>query len=497
MPFLRPPLGTVRLLLLSGAAAAGLSACAPDLGPAASIKSPAAFETAKSFEAPSAAWPAEDWWKAYGDPQLDALVEEALQGSPDLKVAEARLRRAQSQLEMADSARRPTVTGSGSLKGTLVGTSMDLPEEARNIIPSDVQWATQVGANVSYQLDFFGKNRAAIAAATSTTEAARAETASARLQISSAVASGYAELMRLAADRAALVEAVRVRRDTAGLINERLRNGLENRGGFSQSSALAFASEADIARADASIAQARNRLAALLGKGPDRGLAIAVPTETRARAFGLPPTLAADLIGRRPDLAAARARAEAAAHRIKVAKAEFYPNVDLVGSLLVLALGPQNLFDQNLRLAQAGPAVSLPIFSGGKAEGNYRSARADYDEAVASYDGVLTTALREVADAVAAQKALAAEAVQARQALTAAEDAHRIARMRYEGGLSPLIEVLNAESSLVDRRRAVAELQARTLAADVALVRALGGGYAAPNPNPANNVAGAEPAPRG
>ncbi len=271
-----------------------------------------------------------------------------------------------------------------------------------------------------------------------------------------------------------------MRRETQDLIGQRLKNGLENRGGYSQSSALAFASEADIAGVDRQIAQARNRIAALLGAGPDRGLAITIPANVTAKAFGLPAGLSADLIGRRPDISAARARAQAAASRIKVAKAAFYPNVDLAGSFLMLAIEPQKILSENVRLAQFGPAVSLPVFEGGRAEGGYRGARADYDEAVASYDGALTQALREVADAVATAKSLTTEAEQARKALAAAEDAHRIARMRYDGGLSPLLEVLNAESSLVDRRRVVAEIQARAISADVALITALGGGYTEP-----------------
>lgn len=486
MPFLSSPARTIRGLFVSGAALAALCACAPDLGPASTLKPVGDYASARSFEAPAADWPSDGWWKAYGDPQLDALIDEALKGSPDLRVAEARVRKAEGESQEAGSALKPRVGASASLKGTLVGQSLGLPPKIADELPSSVQVATQVGANVSYQLDFFGKNRAALAAATSMADAARAEAASARLQLSSAVASAYADLMRLAADRAALVDAVRVRRGTQDLIGQRLKNGLENRGGYSQSSALAFASEADIAGVDRQIAQTRNRIAALLGAGPDRGLSIVIPATAQAHAFGLPASLSADLIGRRPDIAAARARAEAAAKRTKVAKAAFYPNVDLVGSFLTLALGPQNLFDQSVRLTQFGPAVTLPIFEGGRAEGNYRASRADYDEAVASYDGALAQALREVADAVATSKSLQTEAAQARQSLSAAEDAHKIARMRYEGGLSPLLEVLNAESSLVDRRRVVAELQARAMAADVALVRALGGGYTDPNKTAAN-----------
>jgi outer membrane protein TolC len=132
-----------------------------------------------------------------------------------------------------------------------------------------------------------------------------------------------------------------------------------------------------------------------------------------------------------------------------------------------------------MAFAQVGPAVSLPIFNGGRIEGAYRGARADYDEAVATYNQSLADALREVADAIGDRRALEAQLIEQRNALRAAEASYRIAALRYEGGLSSYIDTLSVESSLIAQQRAVAELEARAFALDLALVRALGGGYAA------------------
>ena len=128
-------------------------------------------------------------------------------------------------------------------------------------------------------------------------------------------------------------------------------------------------------------------------------------------------------------------------------------------------------------IGQIGPAISLPIFDGGRIEGAYRGARAQYDEAVATYDQTLTTALREVADALANQRELANELAHSRAALRASEDAYRVTQQRYSAGLSRYLEVLTSEDTLVTQRRAVADLQARAFVQDVALVRALGGGF--------------------
>ncbi|KKC23816.1 TolC family protein, partial [Sphingomonas sp. SRS2] len=192
----------------------------------------------------------------------------------------------------------------------------------------------------------------------------------------------------------------------------------------------------------------------------------------------LPAHLTTDLVGRRPDIAAARARAGAASSRIKVARTDFYPAISLGAIIGVQSLGLGNLTDRQSIYGNAGPAISLPIFHGGALRGRYRQARATYDEAVASYDKTVLTAYREVADAITGRRAVAGRLVQLRQALADSEEAHAIARTRYEGGLSTYLDVLTAEERLLQIRLAVAGLDARAFALDIALVRALGGGFA-------------------
>ena len=130
-------------------------------------------------------------------------------------------------------------------------------------------------------------------------------------------------------------------------------------------------------------------------------------------------------------------------------------------------------------IGQAGLAVSLPIFQGGRLSGAYRGARAEYDAAVAAYDATLVQALREVADAAAGERALGERLTAARLALAKGEEAYRIARLRYEGGLDSFTAVLTAENAVIQQRRAAADLEARALTLDAALVRALGGGFRA------------------
>jgi NodT family efflux transporter outer membrane factor (OMF) lipoprotein len=237
------------------------------------------------------------------------------------------------------------------------------------------------------------------------------------------------------------------------------------------------AARADLAAVDESIGLARNQIAALLGAGPDRGLTLPRPSLAAVQAFGLPANLAADLIGRRPDLVAARLHAEAASQRIKAAKADFYPNVNLSAAIGLQSFGLDKLARAGSVYGALGPAISLPIFSGGQIEGAYRGARADYDGAVASYNGVLVKALQDVADVVVSERALGERLRQSRAALAASDAAFQLASDRYREGLATYLDVLAAEDSLIANRRAVADLETRAFALDVALVRALGGGF--------------------
>ena len=470
----RRALALLSVIVLS---ATVLSGCAPHLGPAPALSQPASYATAQSFAAPAAEWPADRWWKVYADPQLDALEVEALEGSPNLKVAEARVRQASASVETARAALLPQFSGEGGIQTTKQSLNEGYPPQFQQYLPAGYHTQTRIAADLDWQLDFFGRNRAALAAATSDQEADAADAAAARLQLTVAVASAYADLIRLYADRDAAVDALRVRQATLQLVRQRLQNGLETRGEFSQQAEFVPAAQGDIDLIDRQILASRHQIAALVGAGPDRGLRITRPVAGQAYAVGLPPHLAVDLVGRRPDLVAARLRAEAASRRVKVARLDFYPNIDLQGLYGTQSLGINTLFQYASVIGAIGPAIRLPIFSEGRLEGAYRGARAEYDQAAANYDQTLANALRDVADAITAERALASQQKDARGQLVSADDAFRIATLRYQGELSPYLNVLTAENGALTARRQVADLQAQQISLDVALVQALGGGF--------------------
>ena len=467
----RTPLTAVSLL-----AGAALSACAtlPPTGVVRVAKTPESYATAQSLAAPSRDWPADAWWTTYGDPQLNGLMAEALAGSPGLASADARVRRA-AALEMHGRL-GPTISANASVEQSKQSYNAGIPAE---FVPQGYNDYGRATLDFSWELDFWGRNRAAVAAAVSDTRAAEAEAAEARLMLSTNVAAAYASLARLYAERDVAERSMTVQGETSKLVADRVAGGLDTLGEQRQAEANPLQAKADLAAIDEQIALARNQLAALAGAGPDRGLSIARPAVTMLKPLGVPAQLAANLVGRRPDIAAARWRAEAAVQRIHEARAAFYPDVNLVAFVGVQSLFLKRLTDAGSDIGQAGPAVSLPIFNGGRLKAGLRGAEADRDAAVASYDAAVTEAFRQVADVLASNRAVQAQIVSSRAALAASEDAYRIAKLRYQGGLSTYPAVLLAEQAVLQRRRTIADLDARALVLDVQLIRALGGGYRA------------------
>lgn len=461
---------------LSGAMLVLLGACA-QLPPAEVLATPkpvAAYASTQSFAAPPTEWPHDAWWQGYGDVQLNGLVEEGLAGAPSLDAARARLARAEGAAERTGAARQPQLSANASANEQHQSYNDLTP---RAMTPDGWHDYGRATLDFRWEFDFWGKNRAALAAATSEVEAARADAAQARLTLSTSIAAAYAELARLCAARDTAVAAMAVRGKTATLFRERYDNGLETLGSVRQVEARRAAAEGELLAADEQIALQKNRLAALIGAGPDRGLAIKRPGIDLKRDFGLPAALPANLLGRRPDIVAARLRAEAASRRIAQRKAEFYPDVNLSAFIGLQSLGLDMLAKPGSFVGSVGPAISLPIFSGGRLRGQLRGANADYAEAVANYDASVTQALNDVADAAVSQKALGAQLAKAGEAVDAAREAWQIARNRYDGGLSNYLDVLTAEDSLLANLRALTDLQSRAFTLDVALVRALGGGY--------------------
>jgi NodT family efflux transporter outer membrane factor (OMF) lipoprotein len=457
-------------ILVATAGCATLPAPRAAIAPAA----PDSFATQQSFAAPERAWPSDQWWLEYRDPQLTTLIEEGLAHAPDMRVAAERFARAEAVAGQVSSRELPSLNANGEVGGAKQSYNYIFPEA---FAPRGWKAYGQTTLDLSWDLDFWGKTRAAAAAAHKDAAAADAEAADARLVLSTGIASAYADLERLYAELDAARNAVDVRRRTADLIRGRFAKGLENDGAVERAESSQATAQAEVAGLLEDIDLQRHEIAMLIGAGPDRGQAIGRPEPMAVQAFGLPSALPLELVGRRPDIIAAKLSAQAAASRIKAASAAFYPNINLSASAGVQALGIGNLVKAGSDFGSAQPAVSLPIFDGGQLRGQYRAAEADYRIAVAQYDGALTQALREVADAATSERALATRLEQTRDAEQHAQAAWKSASNRYKGGLATYLDVLTAEDALIQSQQAVASLETRAFALDILLTRALGGGF--------------------
>lgn len=427
-------------------------------------------------EPADAIWPHESWWRDYDDAQLTSLIEEAIRGSPTLAQAQARLRIAQGYARTAGATLLPVASASGNAGGIKQSYNEGIPAD---FVPKG--WHSNGSAllNAGFDLDLFGRNHATLRAATSERIATEIEARAARLAIATEVASAYADLGRYAALRDVAAAALTVRKETAALVAKRVINGLDTLAEQRQAEADVPVAQSDLAAAELVLALSRNRLAALLGAGPDRGANITPPAPGQFALIPLPPRLALDLVGRRADIAAARARAVAATARVGAARAAYFPDINLMAFIGAQSLGLANLTAVGSEVGQGQAAISLPLFSGGALAGNYNAARGAYDQAVAQYDDTLVQAVRQVADAAARQRALAIQLASAQEAVTRSQQAWDLAKRRYSGGLSPYLSVLSAEEALLRNRQLLADCQGRVLAVRVDLIRALGGGFQA------------------
>lgn len=455
-----------------------LAACASTHGlrPEAVIVPPDTLKTQQSLGATqrdTAAWPPTQWWTAYADPQLDDLITEALAGNPGLRVAEARTRAALAQVAAADSSRYPSAGASGqAVRGRFSEHGLFPPPFAGN-------WDTVVAltATLSWQLDFWGKNRAAYESAVGSARAAEVDAQAARLTLAANIAHVYAQLQEETLELAVARDTLKQREQVLALTRDRNAAGLDSRLELTQAQAALPAAREQIDALEEAAARARHVLAALTGAGPDRSLTIHDPTPNVALQAVLPSALPAELLGHRPDLVAQRWRVEAASQGIREAKAEFYPNVDLLAFIGLQNLGSTNLLSAANRQYGVAPAFTLPLFDAGKRRAKLAGQDAQYDAAVEQYNQIVTDALREVVDALTSLDSLRRQREEQRDALASAQEAYDLSVLRYREGVGNYLQVLSAESQLLNQRTFEAQLQARALDRSVDLVQALGGGF--------------------
>jgi NodT family efflux transporter outer membrane factor (OMF) lipoprotein len=458
-------LALVTTALLSGCA---IPASRPQLAPIAD----ASLGLTATAAAPAPVI-ADDWWRSFGDPQLDRLVADAQAGNPSLEAALVRVRQASAILASSRADNGPNAVFDASAQYARLSGQYEYPPP----FGGSTRFIGLGQAGLTWDLDLFGRQKAVIAGARASTRAALLDATAARLALAGSVVQTYIELAR-AEQLAGIAErTIATREGSLRLVQVRIRNKLASELDAQAAETLLAQARQALVRAHAQRALAANALAALAGRGLDYPATIAPATLQFDAALPLPATIPADLLARRADVAAALARIDAASQGRLAARRAFYPDVNLSALVGLQAFGLGNVFSADAGTAGAGAAVHLPIFDNGRLKAGLAGATAGVDLAVADYNEKVVGAVREAADALTRIQSLAADRARQAEVVRGFAETGRLNTIRVSTGLESKLGLVDNDVRLLDAQQADANLAADAASQRVALVLALGGGF--------------------
>ncbi len=414
------------------------------------------------------------WWHQFGDAQLDALVAKALEGSPNLGAAAARATRARAVADAAHGAELPQVALDGSVKRELLSRNGIFPPPYGGSVLNQ----SDLGFGLTWDADVFGRQKHDLEAALGQVRAAQADADVAAQQIAAQVVRTYFSLARLESQRVVAQRTYDQRKQMLSLISQRVQAGLDTVVEQKQGEGALPDTLAQIESLDEQIDLTRHMLAALTAQ-PMQALATLAPTLDKLSVSPQPPVLGADLIARRPDVAAALARIEAANQEVASQRTKFYPDINFSAAFGLDSIRLQNLLQLPSKNWSFGPALHLPIFEGGQLRAQLKGKGADRDAAIQAYNQQVIDAVREAADAATSAASIGRQLVLQRQALEASTASYDFSQKRYGQGLGNALIVLNAETQMLSERRLEVDLEYRALDVQAQLMKALGGGWTA------------------
>jgi NodT family efflux transporter outer membrane factor (OMF) lipoprotein len=403
------------------------------------------------------------WWRMFNEPALDALEGQVSISNQNVLAAEAQYRAARAAVRVTAADRLPTVTTTPSVTHGGGGAALhhgDLYE-----VPVDV----------SYEADVWGSIRRSVAANAAIAQASAADLESARLLYQSELASDYFQVQGLDADRVLLEQAVRSYEEYLKLTQDRFQGGVVSMADVALAQTQLEGARAQLADVGIARAQFEHAIAVLTGHSPSE---LSIPPETAQPSQPVVPVgLPSSLLERRPDIAAAERRVAAANQQIGVARAAFYPVLSLGGSAGSQAVAIADLFSSPARLWSVGAQLAETIFDGGKRRAQVNVTQAAYDTTVANYKETVLTGFQQVEDSLSDLRILADETAIVERAIVAAQQSLDISTTQYRGGLINYLQVITAQTSLLQNQRDSVDLHTRQLLASVSLIQALGGGW--------------------
>ncbi len=454
---------TIVALLATAACSTAPDYVRPTTPTAAAYKEVEGWQPAQTNVAPPGRW-----WELFADPVLTGLEERVATGNQDLAAAVARYDQARAVARQARADRFPEIGVSGDVSRNRVSTGR--PLALGTAAPYSVG---TVGASLAYEVDLFGRVRDSIRASRAEAVASEADVAAVTLGVQAQLASIYFDMRGLDARIVLLRQTVEANERAYQLTDTRHEGGIASGIDVSRAQNLVSSARAELSAVAIARQRDEHAIAALLGEAP-AGFAIAVDDRQLAPP-AIPAGLPSTLLERRPDIAAAERRVAAANARIGVARSALFPSVTL-GAAGGFEAARGSLLTASNGFWALGPlSAALAIFDGGRRRAGVQRARGEYDEAAASYRQTVLTAFREVEDALASQRLLAAQERDQRSAAEAAEHTRELALIRYRDGAADYLEVVVAQTAALDAERALLTVRSQQLQTATDLIRALGG----------------------
>jgi len=432
----------------------------------------AAVQLAADIHLASEGWPAAQWWRQFQDDQLDQLIEQALAASPNLAVANARIGSALSAFDAQHAERGPRLDLDANASRQRYSGNGLMPAPIGGNYYNEVT----VGVQAHYDLDWWGRHKAQIAASLGEVNARRAEYAMAEQMLAAEIARHYFSMQNGWARMDNLHALVALQQQLVVDKEKRIANGLGVSDDHLSAQTRLSLLQQQIALLETQVVTEREALRALLG-GDRSALASLQPKIAQALPHALPGKLGMELLARRPDLQAARWRVQASMSKIEAAQASFYPDIDLGASFGLDAIKLGKLLQSGSRTLFIGPALSLPLFDSGRLQAQLASARSERNELIADYNQNVFNVVRDVAQAGARVQGVENQLRLQQENLRASEAQLRNANARLKQGLADRATQLNAEMTVRGQVDLGMQLQNQRQNAEINLTVALGGGY--------------------
>lgn len=450
----------VLLPLALAACAVGPAYQRPDMAlPAGYKEAPAGWQPAAPSNVDGTAW-----WKAFGDPQLDALVDQVEVSNQNVAAAVANYAQARALVRVQRASYFPSL----SLSGGVTRTGRE----------GSVSNSVQVALGTSWEPDVWGRIGNNVSAASATAQASEADLASARLAAQGELATNYFSLRASDAELALLRTTVEGYERSQQIAQNRYDQGIATKSDVLQAQTLLANTRADLLTLENQRAQLEHAIALLVGKAP-ADFSVPPTAEWKPTALDVPLLLPSTLLQRRPDIAAVERDVAAANAQIGIERAAYFPSLSLSGSYGRSSSGVSDLFSAPNALWSLGVSVAQTLFDAGATTARVDSAKASRDSAVARYRQTVLTAFQSIEDQLSTTRTLAAQETLRREASTAADDVERQVLNRYRSGQVSYTDVVTAQVSALSARRALLQLLANRQTTSVALIQALGGGWQA------------------